>query len=241
MDSKSFMSILFSLTVALATESNATLNRLIEATDTTPFAQCNPFNAQAKGITSCEEYFNSSSLTFEACDLNLGWHEICVGAIPEGKGSLREICPTECARKVLDPELEDDALAVENFIDFLKKGESKHHGRRSSRSKVAGRRKLEADSSYTKTGFSQCFTHETPYDGDRRDNPIFNGGGFIEGSPMTGSECEARCNSDHDPHGRPCVAFEHSSQNYDESANCALAWGCDYTESWNGGAVYMRI
>jgi len=91
---------------------------------------------------------------------------------------------------------------------------------------------------YTKSGYSQCFTYSTPYPGDRLDNPIFNGGGFI--GAMTGSECEARCNSDHDPHGRPCVAIEHSSQNHDAVANCALAWACDYTQSWNGGAVYIR-
>jgi len=118
---EAFILTLFSLTVTFATESHAAMDRLKEASDMNSFAKCNPFNVQAKGITSCEEYFETSSVNLEACDLNLGWHDICFGAVPEGKGSLREICPRECARKVLYPELEDDdALVVQHFVDLLR-------------------------------------------------------------------------------------------------------------------------
>merc|ERR1712137_674647 len=41
-------------------------------------------------------------------------------------------------------------------------------------------------------------------------------------------------------HGRTCVAFEHSSQDYHGVASCALAWGCDYTRDWSGGKTYIR-
>jgi len=93
---------------------------------------------------------------------------------------------------------------------------------------------------YVKHGKSQCYANAAPNNGDSRDNPIFGGGGFI--GQMTGTECEAQCNdpSNVDEHGRECVAFEHSSQNYDAVANCALAWACDYTKSWNGGAAYIQ-
>jgi len=121
MPSEAFILTLFSLSLTFATESHAAMDRLKEASDVNSFAKCNPFNAQAKGISSCVEYFESSSVNLEACDLNLGWHDICVGAVPEGKGSLREICPRECARKVLHPELEDDdALVVQHFVDLLR-------------------------------------------------------------------------------------------------------------------------
>jgi len=122
MATKAFILILSSLIVALSTDSDATLNRLREAS-LSPFARCNPFNAQAKGITSCDDFFMSSFLNFGACDLNLGWHDICDGSLPSGKNSLREICPHECSWKVSDPELEDDdALAVQLFIDLLDHG-----------------------------------------------------------------------------------------------------------------------
>jgi len=93
---------------------------------------------------------------------------------------------------------------------------------------------------YIKHEKSQCYANFAPYDGDKLGNPIFNGGGFI--GQMTGSECEAECTNpaNVDEFGRPCVAFEHSSQNYDAVANCALAWACDYTEKWTGGASYIR-
>lgn len=121
MPSEAFILTLFSLTVTFATEPHAAMDRLKEASDINSFAKCNPFNVQAKGITSCVEYFLASSVNLEACDLNLGWHDICVGAVPEGKGSLREICPRECGRKVLYPELEDDdALVVQHFVDLLR-------------------------------------------------------------------------------------------------------------------------
>merc|ERR1712198_543041 len=46
--------------------------------------------------------------------------------------------------------------------------------------------------------------------------------------------------SNKDRHGRTCVAFEHSSQDYNAVASCALAWGCDYTRYWSGGKTYIR-
>ena len=73
------------------------------------------------------------------------------------------------------------------------------------------------------------------------DNPIFGGGGFI--GRMTGDECRDKCDdrSNKDSNGRRCVAYEHSSQNNADVANCALAWACDFTRFWNGGATYIRI
>merc|ERR1719326_1549311 len=95
-------------------------------------------------------------------------------------------------------------------------------------------------SEYIKHEKSQCHANSAPYIGDRLENPIFNGGGFI--GQMTGSECAAECTNpaNVDGFGRPCVAFEHSSQDYAAVANCALAWACDYTEKWSGGAAYIR-
>jgi len=98
---------------------------------------------------------------------------------------------------------------------------------------------ITAQAVYVKHETSQCNTNSAPYVGDRLDNPIFNGGGFI--GQMTGSECEAECTNpaNVDSRGRPCVAFEHSSQDYDAVANCALAWACDYTSPWHAGASYI--
>ena len=95
-------------------------------------------------------------------------------------------------------------------------------------------------STYRSYQSSQCYTNSAPYDGDRLDNPIFWGGGFI--GRMTGDECRSNCNdvSNKDSHGRSCVAYEHSSQNPANVANCALAWACDFTKPWNGGATYIK-
>ena len=96
-------------------------------------------------------------------------------------------------------------------------------------------------SKYQSYQYSQCYTSSAPYDGDRLDNPIFGGGGFI--GRMTGDECRDRCDdgSNKDSNVRRCVAYEHSSQNPADVANCALAWACDFTRPWNGGATYIRI
>ena len=91
---------------------------------------------------------------------------------------------------------------------------------------------------------SQCHTSSTIYPEDKMDNPIFGGGGFFnDGSLMTGDECRKACDdaSNVDEHGRPCVAYEHSSQNPDDLAKCALAWACESVESWNGGSAYKKI
>ena len=87
---------------------------------------------------------------------------------------------------------------------------------------------------------SQCYTNTAPYDGDRLDNPIFGGGGFI--GRMTGDQCRNKCDaiSNKDSHGRSCIAYEHSSQNHASVANCALAWACDFTKPWSGGATYIK-
>ena len=60
---------------------------------------------------------------------------------------------------------------------------------------------------------------------------------------MTGQECRNKCDDETsiDRHGRRCVAYEHSSQNPADVANCALAWACDSTKTWDGGATYVRI
>ena len=89
---------------------------------------------------------------------------------------------------------------------------------------------------------AQCYTDEVEYDGDRLDNPIFEGGGFI--GTMTLSECQAACDSRTDSNGRPCVAIEWSDGGNEQSdstaKSCALAWACDWTESWSGGSVFTR-
>ena len=89
---------------------------------------------------------------------------------------------------------------------------------------------------------AQCHTDEVEYDGDRLDNPIFEGGGFI--GTMTLSECQAACDSRTDSNGRPCVAIEWSDGGNEQSdstaKSCALAWACDWTESWGGGSVFTR-
>ena len=76
---------------------------------------------------------------------------------------------------------------------------------------------------------------------DRRDNPIFGGGGFI--GTMTLAACQAACAAPDtkDANGRPCVAVEWSSHSADPAAiaPCALAWGCTSTASWGGGGAYV--
>ena len=86
--------------------------------------------------------------------------------------------------------------------------------------------------------YSQCSTNEDKYEGDRPDNPIFGGGGFV--GEMTGEECKNMCDdpTNVDEYDRPCVAYEHSSQNASDVANCALAWACESTNTWEGGATY---
>lgn len=89
----------------------------------------------------------------------------------------------------------------------------------------------------------QCYVYETEYDGDRLSNPIFEGEGFI--GTYTLDECWAHCATDFDSKGRPCVAIEWSDGGLTQSStttkDCALAWGCDYTEYWSGGSVYQMI
>lgn len=95
-------------------------------------------------------------------------------------------------------------------------------------------------STYQSYPTSQCLTSSTPFAGDNSDNPIFGGGGS-DGS-MTAHDCQVMCDdvNNVDSHGRRCVAFEHSSQDPDVVASCALAWGCDSTSHWGGGTSYIR-
>merc|ERR1719336_2232536 len=88
--------------------------------------------------------------------------------------------------------------------------------------------------------FSQCKTSNTPFPGDRADNPIFGGGGFQ--MVGTAEECKKKCEDPNtiDSHGRPCVAIEHSSQNPSDVANCAFAWDCSEIAHWGGGKVYRK-
>jgi len=91
---------------------------------------------------------------------------------------------------------------------------------------------------------SQCFvtSDEAIYDGDRTDNPIFGGGGFIGSKTL--QECADACDTRSDEPGRPCVAFEWSDYGNNPASNarrqCALAWGCSSTSGWGGGSVFMR-
>ena len=60
---------------------------------------------------------------------------------------------------------------------------------------------------------------------------------------MTGDECRDECDDESNKdysHGRRCVAYEHESQDHAHKANCALAWACNFTKPWNGGATYIR-
>jgi len=86
--------------------------------------------------------------------------------------------------------------------------------------------------------YMQCYTNTAKYSGDRPDNPIFGSGGFV--GEMTGEECKAMCDDETnvDEYDRRCVAYEHSSQNPSDVANCALAWACDSAKEWEGGATY---
>jgi hypothetical protein len=76
---------------------------------------------------------------------------------------------------------------------------------------------------------------------DRRENPIFGGGGFI--GTMTLAACQAACAAPDtkNANGSPCVAVEWSSHSADPAAtaSCALAWGCTSTASWGGGGAYV--
>lgn len=88
----------------------------------------------------------------------------------------------------------------------------------------------------------QCYVHHTEYDGDSVSNPMFLNHDWSE--TFTLSECQALCDSSSDSHGRPCVAIEWSDggnvQSTGTRKQCGLAWGCDYTESWGGGSVFMK-
>ena len=104
--------------------------------------------------------------------------------------------------------------------------------------------KGHTDRYYESYPASQCHTTSAIYREDKKDNPIFGGGKFFnDGSLMTGDECREACDdaSNVDEHGRPCVAYEHSSQNSDDLAKCALAWACESVESWAGGSAYKKI
>jgi len=98
------------------------------------------------------------------------------------------------------------------------------------------------DEYVTRNARAQCYVEQTEYSGDRLDNPIFEGGGFI--GSMTLSECLEQCGSRTDSKGRSCVAVEWSDggavQSDSTKKNCALAWGCDYTKYWGGGSVFMK-
>jgi len=89
----------------------------------------------------------------------------------------------------------------------------------------------------------QCFVNKTQYPGDRKDNPVFEGGGFI--GTLTLDACEAQCDKRKDSKGRPCVAIEwvDGGRNLgpNEKRSCAVLWGCDYLQGWGGGSVFKKI
>lgn len=93
---------------------------------------------------------------------------------------------------------------------------------------------------YIAHSHAQCHVNTIQYPGDRHNNPIFGGGGFI--GRYTGSDCARLCDdtSNRDGYGRRCVAFEHKSQDFNAEADCALAWGCDETKHWSGGRTYIK-
>lgn len=78
-----------------------------------------------------------------------------------------------------------------------------------------------------------------PKDGNRIDNPIFNGGGSV--GSLTLEECAVRCEKQ-----TGCVGFEWNNPQglaapKTTKANCALAWACSYVEPWSGGNAYKRV
>lgn len=70
---------------------------------------------------------------------------------------------------------------------------------------------------------AQCFVDEIEYDGDRTDNPIFEGGGFI--GTMTLAQCKSECTSRTDSKGRPCVAIEWSDGGSTQSDSTTKSCG----------------
>jgi len=91
---------------------------------------------------------------------------------------------------------------------------------------------------YDEFAFSQCGTSNTQFPGDRADNPLFSDFMMIG----TADQCKKECADPNsvDVHGRPCVAFEHSSQDPTEMAICRFAWDCSEIAHWGGGKVYKR-
>ena len=90
-------------------------------------------------------------------------------------------------------------------------------------------------SKYQSYKYSQCYTRLDAFDA------FFGATWFI--GRMTGDECRDGCDdgSNKDSNVRRCVAYEHSSQNPADVANCSLAWACDFTRPWSEGATYIRI
>jgi len=88
----------------------------------------------------------------------------------------------------------------------------------------------------------QCFVDRIQYPGDRKDNPVFEGGGFV--GVLRLDECKARCNRERDSKGRSCVAIEWKDDGhnlkYSEKRSCALLWGCDSLSHWGGGSVFEK-
>jgi len=85
---------------------------------------------------------------------------------------------------------------------------------------------------------AQCFVEATQFEGDVDHNPLWWGG------TMTLAECKSQCASSTDSNGRPCVAIEWGDggvvQSDSTEKSCAFAWGCDYTEYWSGGSVFVQ-
>ena len=99
---------------------------------------------------------------------------------------------------------------------------------------AAGWKAYPGTQCYASAAEVQAHYAEPPQDGNRADNPLFNGGG--DWGVVSLSECQRMCL---DTLG--CVAVEWHASSPDGTARCAGAWACsDLSHAWPAGAVYRR-
>merc|ERR1711924_520101 len=148
----------------------------------------------------------------------------------------------EQAKKAAEKKAEEAKKAEEKAAEEKKKAEEKK-----AAAEKAAEEKKKADEKATtpkpktygaQQKQKQCYVNgdKAVHHGDRLDNPVFGGGGFI--GTLTLDDCKARCNTDKGPKGRPCVAIEFSDGGGASTGkrSCALLWGCDYVKDWSGGS-----
>ena len=99
---------------------------------------------------------------------------------------------------------------------------------------AAGWKAYPGTQCYASAAEVQAHYAESPQDGNRADNPVFNGGG--DWGVHSLSECQRMCLDTLD-----CVAVEWHASSPDGTARCAGAWACsDLSHAWPAGTVYRR-